>query len=134
MAYGIGTKCLYGDGKKLSCDKSGAISFPIYQTATFERSGIGEGSGYDYSRMQNPTREQLENTVAALEKGFDAVAFSSGMAAISAVFELFNPNDHIITDMDLYGGSIRLFDNISKKNGITFDHIDFNEEDVEKNI
>ncbi len=123
MEYGISTKCLYGNGKASSPDTSGAISFPIYQTATFAHKAVGESTGYDYSRLQNPTREQLEKVVASLENGIDALAFSSGMAAITALFELFEPGDHIITDCDLYGGSIRLFDNISKKNGIVFDHV-----------
>jgi len=124
MEYGISTKCLYGDGKEITVDQSGAISFPIYQTATFAHKGVGEGTGYDYSRLQNPTREHLENIVASLEGGVDALAFSSGMAAITALMELFAPGDHIITDCDLYGGSIRLFDNISKKNGILIDSVD----------
>jgi cystathionine gamma-synthase len=85
---------------------------------------VGESTGYDYSRLQNPTREQLEKVVAALESGVDALAFSSGMAAITALMELFHPGDHIITDCDLYGGSIRLFDNVSKKNGILFSSVD----------
>jgi cystathionine gamma-synthase len=124
MEYGISTKCLYGNGTEETVDRSGAISFPIYQTATFAHRGVGESTGYDYSRLQNPTREQLEKVVAALESGVDALAFSSGMAAITALMELFHPGDHIITDCDLYGGSIRLFDNVSKKNGVLFSSVD----------
>lgn len=134
MEYNIPTKCIYGSGKDLTCDQSGALSFPIYQSATFAHHGLGDGTGYDYSRMQNPTREQLENVVAALENGVDALGFSSGMAAVSAVMELFQPGDHIITDRDLYGGSIRLFDHISKKNGITFSHIDCQNVELEDYI
>lgn len=134
MECSIATKCLYGNGESLTCDQSGALSFPIYQSATFAHQGIGEGSGYDYSRMQNPTREQLENVVAALENGLDALAFSSGMAAIAAVTELFSPGDHLIADSDLYGGSIRLFEQINQKNGITFSHIDVREEDITSHV
>jgi len=134
MDYHASTKCLYGNGSKPDCDKSGALSFPIYQSATFEHSGVGSGTGYDYSRLQNPTREHLEDVIAALEKGVDALAFSSGMAALCAVMELFSPGDHIITDNDLYGGSVRLFDQINKKNGITFSSIDFQEEEPEDYI
>ena len=118
MEYGISTRCLYGNGEENQVDRSGAVSFPIYQSATFAHKGVGESTGYDYSRLQNPTREQLEKVVNSLEYGVDALAFSSGMAAITALMELFSPGDHIITDCDLYGGSIRLFDNISKKNGL----------------
>ncbi len=134
MEYQIATKCIYGNGKKLTCDQSGALSFPIYQSATFAHFGVGEGTGYDYSRLQNPTREQLEHVITSLEKGVDAIAFSSGMAAISAVMELFAPGDHLITDCDLYGGSIRFFTHISKKNGITMSEVDFELEDLESYI
>ncbi|NLL76354.1 MAG: PLP-dependent transferase [Clostridiales bacterium] len=123
MEYSISTKCLYGKGDAVTTDTSGAVSFPIYQTATFAHKEAGESTGYDYSRLQNPTREQLEKVVASLENGIEALAFSSGMAAITALMELFQPGDHIITDCDLYGGSIRLFNNISKKNGMTFSHV-----------
>ncbi len=109
------TKCIYGDGKEYGKDGTGAVSFPIYQTATFAHPAVGESTGYDYSRLQNPTRQQVEQVVAALEGGVDALAFSSGMAAITTMMELFRPGDHLIADADLYGGSIRLFDHISKK-------------------
>ena len=124
MEYEFATKCLYGDGTKYGGDQTGAVSFPIYQTATYAHPAAYESTGFDYSRLQNPTRGQVEKVVAALEGGVDALAFASGMAAITTVMELFQQGDHIITDVDLYGGCIRLFDNINKKNGITFSHID----------
>ncbi len=134
MERGIETKCIYGDGAKFEGEQTGSISFPIYQTATFAHPAVGQSTGYDYSRMQNPTRQQLEQVVASLEGGVDALAFSSGMAAMTALMELFRPGDHIITDADLYGGSIRLFRSISQKNGILFSHIDCTKEDVESYI
>ncbi|MBQ2744461.1 MAG: PLP-dependent transferase [Lachnospiraceae bacterium] len=134
MGYDIETKCLHLDKREETCDKSGAISFPIYQTATFAHLGLGKSTGYDYSRLQNPTREQVEKVVANLEGGVEAVAFSSGMAAISAVMELFAPSDHIIVDDDLYGGIVRLFLNVSKKNGLDITRLNFCEEDIEKYI
>lgn len=112
----------------------GAISFPIYQTATYAHPAVGQSTGYDYSRLQNPTREQLEKIVASLEGGLDALAFSSGMAAITTLMEIFKPGDHIISEADLYGGSIRLFDHINQKNGIEFSRINFAEEDPENYI
>lgn len=129
---GIGTKCLHLEGEGF--DNYGAISFPIYQTATYAHPGVGKSTGYDYSRLQNPTREQLEKVVASLEKGIDALALSSGMAAIALMMELFSPGDHIIVDADLYGGSIRLFRNVSEKNGITFTGVDCYKEDIEAYI
>lgn len=131
MEYNFATRCLYGTGERTDWESTGAVSFPIYQTATFAHPGVGQSTGYDYSRLQNPTREHLEKTVASLENGLDALAFSSGMAAIAALFEIFKPGDHIITDADLYGGSLRLFDNVSEKNGISFSHIDCTRENVE---
>lgn len=131
MDYAFATRCIYGKGRGCTFDRTGAISFPIYQTATYEHPEFGKSMGFDYSRLQNPTRQQAENIVASLEGGVDALAFSTGMAAITAMMELFKPGDHLITDADLYGGSIRLFNNISGKNGITFSHIDCSTEDVE---
>ena len=134
MGCGIATKCIYGDGKTFEGDKTGAISFPIYQTATYAHPEAGKSTGFDYSRLQNPTRQQVENVVASLEGGVDALAFSTGMAAITMLMEIFKPGDHIITDADLYGGSIRLFDHVNEKNGLTFSHIDCTKEDIEAYI
>ena len=113
------TLCIHGSNKRY--DLTGAVSVPIFQSATFSHPGIGESTGFDYSRLQNPTREHLEMTMAALESGVDAMAFSTGMAAIAALMELFAPGDHIIASDDLYGGSHRLFHHISVKNGLLFD-------------
>lgn len=134
MDTGIATKCIYGNHEKFEGDRTGAISFPIYQTATYAHPAVGQSTGYDYSRLQNPTREQLEKLVASLEGGLDALAFSSGMAAITTLMEIFKPGDHIISEADLYGGSIRLFDHINQKNGIEFSRINFAEEDPENYI
>ena len=134
MELEFAKRCIYGEKEKFEKESTGAISFPIYQTATYEHPEVGQSTGFDYSRLQNPTRRQLEKVVASLEKGIDALAFSSGMAAITALMELFEPGDHIVTDADLYGGSIRLFDNINKKNGIEFSHVDCSSVDVESYI
>ena len=134
MNLDIKTKCIYGDKDENSAENTGAISFPIFQTATYEHPEIGKSTGFDYSRLQNPTRERVEKVVASLENGIDALAFSSGMAAITALMEIFRPGDHLITDSDLYGGSIRLFNNISEKNGIQFTHINCSDENIEDAI
>lgn len=118
----LSTLCVHGTEDKTH--GTGAVSIPIYQTATFSHPSVGESTGYDYSRLQNPTREHLEQTVAKLESGADAIAFSTGMAAVSSMMELFRPGDHIISSDDLYGGSYRLFHHISEKNGLTFDFVD----------
>ena len=134
MARGINTKCLHLEEEEGCCNNYGSISFPIYQTATYEHPAVGQSTGFVYSRLQNPTREQLEKIVATLENGIDALAFSTGMAAITLVMELFKPGDHLIIDADLYGGSIRLFDNVSSKNGIHFSRIDCWKENVESYV
>ena len=134
MARGINTKCLHLEEEEGCCNNYGSISFPIYQTATYAHPAVGQSTGFDYSRLQNPTREHLERIVATLENGIDALAFSTGMAAITLVMELFKPGDHLIVDADLYGGSIRLFDNVSAKNGLQFSRIDCWKEDVESYV
>ena len=137
MKRGINTRCLHieqDEKENNSFNNFGAISYPIYQTATYAHQGIGKSTGYDYSRLQNPTRNQLEKVVANLEEGIDAFALSSGMAAITLMMEIFKPGDHLIVEADLYGGSIRLFDNVSKKNGIDFTYLDCSSEDIESHI
>lgn len=134
MARGIETKCLHLEEEEGCNNNYGAISYPIFQTATYAHFGVGKSTGYDYSRLQNPTREHLEKVVASLENGIDALAFSTGMAAITLMMELFRPGDHLIVDSDLYGGSIRLFHNVSEKNGITFSSIECYKEDVESYV
>ena len=116
------TFCIHGSDVKY--DSTGSVCVPIFQTATFAHPGVGQSTGYDYSRLQNPTREYLEKTVAKLEQAADAMAFSTGMSAIAALMELFQPGDHIVASDDLYGGSHRLFYNISAKNGIKIDLTD----------
>ncbi|MCL2297357.1 MAG: PLP-dependent aspartate aminotransferase family protein [Proteobacteria bacterium] len=103
---------------------TGAVGVPIYQSATFAHPGVGQSTGYDYSRAQNPTREHVEKLLAALEGGADALAFSSGMAAIAALMELLSPGDEMIATDDLYGGSVRLFNNVSAKNGVIVRTVD----------
>lgn len=116
------TLCIHGGSREI--DSYGSISVPIYQTATFAHVGVGKSTGYDYTRMANPTRTELETILMKLEHGVDALAFATGMAAITAMMELFVPGDHLIASDDIYGGSYRLFEHISKKNGIVVDYID----------
>jgi len=117
----ISTICVHGCEKKY--DITGAVSVPIFASSTFAHPGVGQSTGFDYSRSQNPTKEHLEHTITTLEGGCDTVAFSSGMAAVSALMELFSPGDHIIALDDLYGGTFRLFSHISEKNGIKFSYV-----------
>ena len=131
MNRGRNTHCLHLEETEGKTENYGAISYPIYQTATYAHPGVGQSTGYDYSRLQNPTREQLEKVVASLEGGIDAFALSSGMAAITLLMEIFQPGDHFVVEADLYGGSIRLFDNVSKKNNYEFTYLDCSRDDIE---
>lgn len=131
MERGLNTRCLHLEETEGKLEHYGAISYPIYQTATYEHPQAGQSTGYDYSRLQNPTREHLEKMIAGLESGIDAFALSTGMAAITLLMELFRTGDHLIVEADLYGGSIRLFDHVNKKNNYEFTHLNCAEDDIE---
>lgn len=119
------TRCIHGDPLDSLQDENRAISFPIYQTASFSHIKPGHNeSGFDYTRESNPTRTRLEEVVSSLEGAAGTVAFASGMAAISACFELFAGGDHIICSEDLYGGVIRLNKVIHVKNGVETEYAD----------
>lgn len=111
-------------GAKGSDPHTGAISFPIYQSATFKHPGLGQSTGYDYTRSGNPTREEVENTLTGLEGGTAALAFASGMAAIATLLELFKPGDHLLVSDDLYGGTYRLFEEVASNHGLQFTYLD----------
>lgn len=97
---------------------------PIFQTSTYVQESPGQHKGYAYARGANPTRNQLQGSIAALENGKHAICFSSGMGATDAVIKLLKPGDEVITSNDLYGGSYRMFRRIYEKFGIKFHFID----------
>ena len=124
MKQSLETICVHGGEHKFP-DSRESLSMPIYQTAAFAHPDLGHSPDrFYYTRLTNPTRNHLQETVAALEGAHDAIAFTSGMAAITAVFELFAPGDRIVASADLYGGTVLLFDSISKKNGLILDLVD----------
>lgn len=102
---------------------TGAIATPIYQTSTYVQEGIGKHKGYEYSRTQNPTRTALEKSLAALEGGKYALAFSSGMAAINTVLNLLRTGSHVISSDDVYGGTYRIFEQVYRQYGLEFDYV-----------
>ena len=124
MSNHVETQCIHGNSDFSFREETHSVAFPLYQTATFGHLGLGHSTGFDYTREKNPTRQHLEETITALEHGVDTVAFSSGMAAISACFELFRPGDQIICSEDLYGGTTRLLNTVSAKNGLTVNFVD----------
>ena len=107
-----------------SYDCTGAITEPIYLSATFRHPAFGQSTGYDYGRVANPTRDTLEKTMAELERGGRAWALSSGMAAINLVMQLFSAGDHVLMSEDLYGGTVRLAGEIYSRYGIEFEYVD----------
>lgn len=124
MAYEFETRCIHGENELTKKHSMGAVSVPIYQSATFSHPGIGESTGYDYSRESNPTRTELEQLVSSLEGAVDTVACSSGMAAIGLCLELFEAGDQILCTEDLYGGSVRMFKTIGEQRKLTFSYAD----------
>ena len=135
MAYQIETRCIRGDEHREGRHPFGAVAVPIYQTATFSHPGIGESTGYNYTRESNPTRAELEHIVSSMEGALDTVACSSGMAAISLCMELLGSGDHIICSEDLYGGSVRMFQTTGRERGQTFSYVDTSDAElVEKAV
>ena len=109
---------------------TGSISPPIHLTSTYVQEGIGKNKGYDYSRGNNPTRQRLEKNIASLEGGYDAIAFSSGMAATTALFQDLNQGDHVIISRNVYGGTFRMTTQVLSNHGLQFDFVDTTEDCV----
>lgn len=107
------------------CDPlTGAVSYPIYQTSTYRNSGLNSGIKFSYSRCDNPTRFELENTIALLEGGIAGFAFSSGLAAVTATFSLLKSGDHVVISDDVYGGTYRQVEELWKNFGVQFTVVD----------
>ena len=105
-------------------DASRSITTPIYPSSTFRMKFPGDESGHVYSRWSNPTRKATESALASLENGLEAFVFSSGLAAMHAVINLLKSGDHVVAVNDLYGGSIRQFEQIWRKFGLDFSYVD----------
>jgi cystathionine gamma-lyase len=117
----LGTKLIHAG---VSPDPStGAIMTPIFQTSTYVQNAPGDHKGYEYARTQNPTRNALQDALAAIENGTHGISFGSGLAATDAVMKLLNPGDEVIASNDLYGGTYRIFTKIFERYGIKFQFI-----------
>lgn len=103
---------------------TGAVSYPVYYAATYGHPALGQSTGFDYSRLANPTRKVLEEVIAALEGGDGGFACASGMAAIQTVAALFSRGDHVVLSHDLYGGTYRLFEQVLARAGVTATYVD----------
>jgi cystathionine gamma-synthase len=109
-------------------ENTGAVNFPVYYATAYRHPGIGQSTGYDYTRTGNPTRAILEETIAVAESGDSGFACASGMAAIHTVMGLFSQGDHILVSLDLYGGTYRLFEQVLTRYGLWFTYVDLREE------
>ncbi|NIG52662.1 cystathionine gamma-synthase [Chitinophaga sp. Cy-1792] len=117
----LGTKLIHAG---VAPDPStGAIMTPIFQTSTFVQSAPGQHKGYEYARTQNPTRDALQNALAAIENGTHGISFGSGLAATDAVLKLLNPGDEVLATNDLYGGTYRIFTKVFERYGLKFNFI-----------
>lgn len=106
---------------------TGAVAPPIFATSTFVQQEIGKHKGYEYARVSNPTRDRLEQNLAALEGGLGAKVFSSGMAAINAIVTTLKAGDHVVCGHNLYGGTPRLFNQVWADFGLEFSYVDTSE-------
>ncbi len=121
----VGSKLVHGaaGGDPLT----GSVSFPIYQTATFRFRALGDSLGFDYTRCQNPTIEELERTMAMLEEGTEGFALGSGMAAVMCAFSILKPGDHIILSDDIYGGTYEIAQTVFVENKIEKTFVDLSD-------
>lgn len=106
---------------------TGAIMPPVFQTSTYVQPALGQHKGYEYARVQNPTREALEANVAALEGGRHGIAFASGLASIEAMVKRLSMGDHVISEENTYGGTFRMFNRVLARFGIEFSYVDCRE-------
>jgi cystathionine gamma-synthase len=105
-------------------ERTGAISYPIYPSATYRHPAVGESTGFDYTRSGNPTRQMLEEGLAMLEGGSRGLVFSSGMAALTTLFLHFSAGDHLVVSEDLYGGTYRVLAQVFEKFNLTATYVD----------
>ncbi len=104
--------------------RTGAVAVPVYQTSTYAQSAVGVHAGWDYARSGNPTRDALQEVLAALEGAAHGFAFSSGLAACDAVLRALAPGDHVVMANDVYGGTYRQFARVHRRWGLDFDPVD----------
>ena len=122
MDYGFATRAIHVGQDPEST--TGAVIVPIYQTSTYAQRGVGEHSGYEYSRTDNPTRTALQECLAALEEGKYGLAFASGLGATTTLMLMLKAGDHVICGDDVYGGTYRLFQRVMTDHGLSFDFVD----------
>jgi cystathionine gamma-lyase/cystathionine beta-lyase/cystathionine gamma-lyase/homocysteine desulfhydrase len=129
--HGFATRAIH-DGQAPD-PETGAVNVPIYLSSTYAQEEIGKNKGYEYSRVSNPTRTALEENLRSLEGGTSAHTFASGMAAITAMCTMMRSGDHVVCSDNMYGGTVRLFDQVLTNYGLRFTYVDTsNAENVER--
>ena len=121
-SFGFATRAIHAG--QAPDPTTGAVTVPLYLTSTYVHDGLGEHKGFEYSRVQNPTRFALEDNVAALEEGISGHAFASGMAAIQALLTLVKAGEHVVASRDVYGGTYRFFTHVLERFGLRFSWVD----------
>ena len=119
---GFGTDCVHAGQEPEP--RTGAVMTPVFQTSTYRQNAIGDHTGYEYARTQNPTREALEANVAALEGAAHGVSYASGLATISALAQTLEAGDEVVCTENVYGGTYRVFDRVFRKLGLGFRFVD----------
>ena len=119
---GFGTDCVHAGQQPEP--RTGAVMTPVFQTSTYRQNAIGDHTGYEYARTQNPTREALEANIAALEGAVHGIAFGSGLATISTLAQTLSAGDEVVCTENVYGGTFRVFDKVFAKLGIGFRFVD----------
>ena len=118
----FGTRCVHAGQSPEAV--TGAITTPVFQTSTYVQEGLGRHKGYEYARLQNPTREATEANIASLEEGAHGIAFSSGLAAIECLAKVVAAGGHIVSEENLYGGTTRMFTQVLDRLGIEVTLVD----------
>jgi cystathionine beta-lyase/cystathionine gamma-synthase len=120
--FGFSTRAVHA-GQKPD-PRTGSVAVPIYQTSTYVQEHLGEAVHYEYARVQNPTREALEEQIMLLEGGVSGHAFASGMAAIACLMTVLKAGDHVVVSRNVYGGTYRYFTRILERYGLSFSWVD----------
>jgi cystathionine beta-lyase/cystathionine gamma-synthase len=120
--FGFSTRAVHA-GQKPD-PRTGSVAVPIYQTSTYVQEHLGEAVHYEYARVQNPTREALEEQIMLLEGGISGHAFASGMAAIACLMTVLKAGDHVVVSRNVYGGTYRYFTRILERYGLSFSWVD----------
>src|SRR5256886_13009467 len=119
---GFSTDCIHAGQEPEP--QTGAVAVPIFQTSTYVQPELGRHKGYEYARTKNPTRDALEASLAALERGKHAHCFASGMSATDTVFRMLKSGDHVIAGENMYGGAFPLFNPVVEKLRVDLSYLD----------